>query len=52
VSNRAALLKGEKLLGTEALVVDLRGGLNEVLQVCAGEEIAEIDKLAVVFILN
>ena len=30
----AALLQGQQLLGTESLVVDLAGRLDEVLQVC------------------
>jgi hypothetical protein len=47
-----ALLEGEQLLGTEGLVVDLRGRLDEVLQVCAGEEVAEVDKFAVGLVLD
>lgn len=48
----AALLQGQELLGTEGLVVDLRGGLNKILQVGAEEEVAQVDKLAVVLVLN
>lgn len=47
----AALLQGQKLLGTERLVVDLRGGLNKILQVGAEEEVAQVDKLAMVLVL-
>jgi hypothetical protein len=49
---RAALLQGEELLGTECFVVDLRGGLDEVLKVGSEEEVAEVDKFAVVLVLD
>lgn len=52
VARGGALLEGKQLLGTEGLVVDLGGGLDEVLEVGAGEEVAKVDELAVVFILN
>jgi hypothetical protein len=52
VSNGAAFLECEKLLSTEALVVDLRCRLNQVLEVSAGEEVAEIDEFAVVLVLD
>lgn len=48
----AALLQSKQLLGTEGLVVDLAGGLDQVLQVGAGEEVAEVDELAVSLILD
>jgi hypothetical protein len=48
----AALLEGKELLGTERLVVDLRSRLDEVLEVRAEEEVAEIDEFAVVLVLN
>jgi hypothetical protein len=48
----AALLQSQKLFGTESLIVDLAGGLNQVLQVGAGQEVAQVDKLAVVLILH
>ena len=48
----AALLQGQQLLGTEGLVVGLRGRLNEVLQVGAEQEVPEVDKLAVLLILD
>jgi hypothetical protein len=51
-TSSAALLECEKLLGAECLVVDLRCGLNEILQVGAGQEVTQVDKLAVVLILN
>ena len=46
------LLEREQLLGAEGLVVDLRRGLDEVLQVGAGEEVAQRDELAVVLVLD
>ena len=49
---RAALLQGEQLLGTEGLVVDLRRGLDEILEVRSEEEVSQVDKFAVGFVLN
>lgn len=48
----AALLQSQKLLGTEGLVVNLAGGLDQILQVRASQEVAQVDKLAVVLILH
>lgn len=48
----AALLEGQELLGTEGLVVDLAGGLDQVLEVGAGQEVAEVDKFTVVLVLD
>lgn len=48
----AVLLQRHQLLGAEGLVVNLGRRLDEVLQVCPGEEIAEEDKLAVVLVLD
>lgn len=48
----AALLQGEKLLGTESLVVGLRGGLNEILEMGAEEEVAQVDEFAVSLVLD
>lgn len=48
----AAFLEGEQLLASVALVVDLAGRLNQVLQMGAGEEIAEVDEFAVVLVLD
>jgi hypothetical protein len=48
----ARLLEGEQLLRTEGLVVDLRSGFDEVLQMGAGEEVAEVDEFAVCLILD
>lgn len=48
----AALLEGQELLGAEGLIVDLRRGLDEILQVGAEEEVAEIDEFAVVLVLD
>ena len=47
-----ALLEGKQLLGAEGLVVDLCGGLDQVLQVSAGEEVAQVDEFAVGLILD
>lgn len=52
VANCAALLECEQLLGSEALVVDLAGSLDQVLQVSASEEVTEVDELAVGLILT
>ena len=48
----AALLERQKLLGTESLVVDLRGGLDKILKMSSEEEVAEVDEFAVSLILN
>lgn len=48
----AALLQSQKLLRTESLVVDLAGGLDQVLQMGPGQEVAQVNKLAVVLILD
>lgn len=47
-----ALLEREQLLGTERLVVDLRGCLNQVLEMCAGEEVAKVDEFAVLLVFD
>lgn len=46
------LLQSQQLLGAEGLVVNLCGGFDEVLQVRAGEEVAEVDEFAVVLVLD
>jgi hypothetical protein len=51
-ANRRALLERKQLLSTEGLVVDLRGGLDEVLQVGTGKEVTEVDEFAVGLILD
>lgn len=48
----AALLQGQKLLGAEGLVVDLRRRLDEILQVRPQQEIPQVDELAVVLVLD
>lgn len=50
--SRRALLQRQQLLRAEALVVDLAGGLDQVLQVGAGEEVAQVDELAVPLVLD
>lgn len=47
-----ALLEREQLLGAEGLVVDLRGRLDQVLQMGAREEVAKVDEFAVVLVLD
>lgn len=47
-----ALLERKELLGAERLVVDLRGGVDQVLEVGAGEEVAEVDEFAVLLVLD
>ena len=47
-----ALLERKQLLGTERLIVDLRSGFDEILQVGAGEEVAEVDEFAMVLVLD
>jgi hypothetical protein len=47
-----AFLEGEQLLGAEALVVDLRCGFNEVLEVGASEKVAKVDEFAMVLVLD
>ena len=48
----AVLLQCHQLLRAEGLVVDLGRRLDEVLQVCPCEEVAEEDKLAMVLVLD
>lgn len=48
----AALLERQKLLGAEGLVVDLRGRLNQVLEVRAREEIAQVNEFAVLVVFD
>ena len=48
---RAVLLQGQKLLRAEGLVVDLRRGLDEILEVGSEEEVSQVDEFAVVIIL-
>ena len=51
-TSRTALLERQQLFGTEGLVVDLRGGFNQVLEVSAGEEVSEVDEFTVILVLN
>ncbi len=48
----AALLEGEELLGAEGLVVDLRRGLDQILEMGPEKEVPEVDEFAVVLILH
>lgn len=47
-----ALLEGQKLFGTECLVVNLAGSFNEILQVCSRQEVSKGDELAMILILD
>lgn len=51
-SSCAALLECQKLLGAEGLVVNLRSGLDQILEMGTSEEVSQIDEFAVVFVLN
>lgn len=51
-SVRAAFLERKQLLGTEGLVVRLRGGLDQVLEMGSEEEVSQVDKFAVVLVLD
>lgn len=51
-TSRTALLQRQQLLGAEGLIVDLAGRLDQVLEVGAGEEVAQVDKLAMVLVLD
>lgn len=48
----ATLLQRQQLLSTEALVVDLGRRLDQVLEMCAEQEVPQIDELAVVLVLD
>lgn len=48
----AAFLECKQLLGTEGLVVDLRGRLDEILEVGSQKEVSEVDEFTVVLVLN
>jgi len=47
-----AFLQGKKLLGSEGLVVDLRGSLDQILEMGSGEEISKVNEFAVILILD
>lgn len=48
----AAFLQSQKLLGTEGLVMDLAGSFDQVLQMGTGQEVPQVDKFAVVLVLD
>ena len=52
LAESGAFLKCEQLFGTERFVVDLRSGLNKVLEVSASQEVTEVDEFAVVLVLD
>ncbi len=51
-SSGAALFQSKKLLGTEGFVMDLTGCLDEVLKVCTGEEVSQVDEFAMVLVFD
>jgi hypothetical protein len=51
-SGTTAFLEREKLAGTELLVVEVVGGFDEVLEVGPGKELAEVDKVRVLLVLD
>lgn len=51
MADSTAFLEGKQLLGSEALVVNLACRFDQVLEMGAGEEVAQIDELAVGLIL-
>jgi hypothetical protein len=48
----AAFFECQQLLGTEGLVVDLRGRLDEILEVGSQKEVSEVDEFAMVLVFN
>lgn len=46
------LLKSKELLRTESFVMNLGSRLNQVLEVCPEEEVAQVHEFAVIGILN
>ena len=48
----AALFEREQLLGAEGFVVDLRCRFDQVLEVGAGEEVAQVDEFAVALVFD
>lgn len=51
-TSSAALLQCQQLLRAEALVVNLARRLDQILQMGAGEEVAEIDEFAVALVFD
>ena len=49
-ASRTALLQSQQLFRAEALVVDLAGRLDQVLELSAGEKVAEVDEFAVALV--
>ena len=52
LASRAPLLQSQQLLASVALVVDLAGGLDQILQVGARQEVAQVDEFAVVLVFD
>ena len=51
-TSSAAFLQGHQLLSAEGLVVDLAGGFNEILEMGAGQEVAQVHEFAVVLVFD
>lgn len=51
-TSTVVLLQGQQLLGTEGLVVDLRCRLNQILEMSTEQEVPEVNKLALVLVLD
>ena len=49
---RAAFLEREQLLGAEGLVVDVGGGVDQVVRVGAQQHVTQVEELAVVRVLD
>lgn len=49
---RTAVLEGQQLLRTEGLVMDLRSSLDKILEMGSEKEVAEVNKFAMVFVLD
>jgi len=47
-----ALLECQQLLRAECLIVDLRCGFDQILEMGTGKEISEVYEFAVIFILD
>jgi len=52
IASCAALLERQQLLGAESLVVNLRCGLDQVLEVGAEQKVPQVDEFAVILILD
>ena len=51
-SGSTALLQCQQLLSTEGLVMDLTGSFDKILEVGTGQEVSQIDELAVSIVFD